>query len=121
MKTVEKNPAPKDADIEFFLNNVSVRLPEGFISFYKESNGAYITSEDSLTQLWPLTELIQLNEDYGVDEFAPEFFLFGGDGGGTAYAVEKLTGEIFEMPFIGMCKEEAVFIAETFDDFLKLR
>jgi hypothetical protein len=27
----------------------------------------------------------------------------------TAYAIERLTGNIFEMPFIGMPTEEAIF------------
>ncbi|MGJ1409065.1 hypothetical protein ACR78Z_05270 [Sphingobacterium thalpophilum] len=50
---------------------------------------------------------------------APEFFIFGSDGGDTAFAIERSTGAIFEMPFIGMSKEEAVFRSKTFTDFLE--
>lgn len=30
--------------------------------------------------LWPLTDLIQLNREYEVSLYAPEFFLFGSNG-----------------------------------------
>lgn len=48
----------------------------------------------------------------------PEFFIFGSDGGDTAFAIEITTGYIYEMQFICMSKEEAIFIAKTFFDFL---
>ncbi len=51
----------------------------------------------------------------------PNFFIFGSDGGDTAFAIEKSTGRIFEMPFIGMSREEAVLKSNTFDEFLKSR
>ena len=69
--------------------------------------------------LWPLTNLFKNNEEYEVHIYAPEFFIFGSDGGGTAYAIEKETGNIFEIPFIGMSKEEAIFLAKTFHEFLQ--
>lgn len=31
----------------------------------------------------------QLNKDYNVDLYAPEFFIIGSDGSNTAYAIEK--------------------------------
>jgi hypothetical protein len=65
--------------------------------------------------------MIQLNKDYEVETYAPEFFIFGSDGGDTAFTIEKSTGKIFEMPFIGMGKEEATFNASSFDEFLKSR
>lgn len=65
--------------------------------------------------------MIQLNKDYDIEIYAPEFFIFGSDGGYTAFTIEKSTGKIFEMPFIGMEKEGATFIASSFDEFLKSR
>ena len=114
----EKNDASGVNEVETFLNSITFKLPQGFIEFYKHSNGATINSEELYTSLWPLTDMIQLNLNYNVKEYAPDFFIFGSDGGDTAFAVEKNTGKIFEMPLIGMSKEEAVFIANTFDEFL---
>lgn len=121
MGIIDKNEAPKASEVEKFLNNISFSLPEGFIEFYKQTNGADISSDELYTTLWPLTDMIQLNRDYDVEEYAPEFFIFGSDGGDTAFVIEKSTGKIFEMPFIGMSKDEAVFKSNTFDEFLKSR
>jgi hypothetical protein len=68
--------------------------------------------------IWPLTELVKLNQDYQVEEYAPGFFIFGSDGGGESYCIEKETGYIYEMPFIGMSNQEASFKFETFTQFL---
>jgi hypothetical protein len=54
-----------------------------------------------------------------VEELAPGFFMFGSDGGDTAFAIEKSTGDIYEMPFIGMSKEEATFKNKTFTEFME--
>lgn len=121
MAPLEKNdPAPK-AYIVSFLSVSSFILPDELIAFYLETNGAQINTNNTYTLIWPIHELISLNEAYAVEEFAPEFFLIGSDGGDTAFAVEKDTGHIVELPFIGMSKEEAVVIASSFKDFIRQR
>jgi hypothetical protein len=121
MLNIERNNAPESKEIKVFLSNIAFNLPQEFIEFYKQSDGAMINSDELYTSLWSLTAMIQLNLDYNVKEYAPDFFIFGSDGGDTAFAIEKDTGKIFEMPFIGMSREEAVFIANTFDEFLLKR
>lgn len=119
MTTIDRNSAPSEQEVEEFLGQIDFPLPKGFIEFFKESNGAEISTDENYTLLWALTDMIQLNKDYSVEEYAPEFFIFGSDGGDTAYAVEKSTSYIYEMPFIGMSKEEAVFINKTFTEFIE--
>ncbi len=118
---IDKNKPPENDDLQSFLSKVNIVLPNGFIEFYKGANGGNITSENAYTILWPLTDLIKLNNNYNVDKYAPDFFIFGSDGGDTAFAIEKSTGHIFELPFIGMSKEEAIFINKNFDQFIELR
>lgn len=119
MVTIDKNNPPTSNEVESFLKAIGFSLPLGFIDFFKEANGADINSDTRFIVLWPLTNMIQLNEQHNVNEYAPEFFIFGSDGGDTAYAIEKGTSHIFEMPFIGMSKEESTFICKSFDDFIK--
>lgn len=121
VKMKNLNKPPKSDEVRLFLDSISFPLPEGFIEFYKQANGGDINSLDAYTVLWPLTEMIQLNYDYDVEEYAPGFFIFGSDGGDIAFAIEKSTGKVFEMPFIGMSKEEAVFKYDSFNKFLKSR
>ncbi|WP_286862463.1 MULTISPECIES: SMI1/KNR4 family protein [Sphingobacterium] len=119
MATIDRNIAPIKQEVENFLKQIDFKLPEGFIESFKDSNGADISSDENYIVLWALTDMIQLNRDYNVDEYAPDFFIFGSDGGGTAYAVKKSTSDIYEIPFIGMSNEEAVFKNKTFSEFIE--
>ena len=119
MATIDLNPPPTTNQIEAFLKEINFNLPSGFIEFFEKSNGADISSEEKYVILWALTDMIQLNKDYNVDEYAPGFFIFGSDGGDTSYTIERNTGDIYEMPFIGMSNEEAVFNSSTFTEFIE--
>lgn len=118
MATIDRNAAPTTEERETFLGKIDFKLPEGFLNFFKEANGAEISTDERYVVLWALTEMVQLNKEYNVEEYAPDFFIIGSDGGDTAFAIEKSTGDIYEMPFIGMSKEEAVFKNKTFTEFI---
>lgn len=115
---LNREPAPSKEEVNLFLNKVDFNLPEGYLEFMKESNGADITSNENYIFLWPMTDLFDLNLNYDVCCFASNFFLFGSDGGDTAYAIQKLSGKIYTIPFIGMSNQEASFLCNNFDDFL---
>jgi len=119
MATTNKKKAPTPDEIEVFLKHIDFKLPQGFIEFFKEANGADIDTDEKYVILWALTDMVQLNKDYRTEMYAPEFFIFGSDGGDTAFAIEKRTGDIYEMPFIGMSKEEAVFNSKSFTEFIE--
>jgi len=119
MATIERNTAPTREEIKAFLKQVNFNLPEGFIAFFREANGADISTDEKYIILWSLTDMMQLNKEYNVEMFAPEFFIFGSDGGDTAFAIERSTGYIYEMPFIGMSKEGALFKSKTFAGFIE--
>jgi hypothetical protein len=115
---IHKNNPLAESDLKAFLNLVDCKLPLGFIDFFRETNGADMETDNHYVILWPLTDMIGLNKDYKVDEYAPEFFIIGSDGGDTAYAIQKETGYIFELPFIGMANGEAVLKNQTFTEFV---
>jgi hypothetical protein len=119
MKKIEKNSPAEKENIERFLKAIDFTFPPSLIDFFKQSNGAKIYGTESFVVLWPITELVKINQDYQVEDNAPEFFLFGTDGGGEAYAIEKATGAIFMLPFIVMSKDDAIFMNETFSGFLE--
>jgi|GEM_PF-535044 hypothetical protein len=64
MATIDRNIAPIKQEVENFLKQIDFKLPEGFIEFFKDSNGADISSDENYIVLWALTEMIQLNIDY---------------------------------------------------------
>lgn len=115
----EKNAPPTAVEVEAFLRQVNFNLPQGFIDFFKKANGGDISTGEKYILLWALTDMVQLNKEYNVEEYAPGFFIFGSNGGDTAFTIEKSTGDIYEMPFIGMSKEEAVFKNKSFTKFIE--
>jgi len=115
---IKRNAPPSFKEIDDFLNHIQGKLPDGFIEFFSETNGAEIFREGSYIILWPLTDMIKLNQDYRVEEYAFDYFIFGSDGGDTAYCFKKNTGEIYDFSFIGMSNEDAIFMCETFTKFL---
>lgn len=119
MATIDKNTESTTDEIKTFLGQIDFNLPHGFIEFFKEANGADISTDEKYIVLWTLSEMTQLNKEYNVDEYAPDFFIFGSDGGATAFAIEKNTGRIYEIPFVGMSKEEAVFKSKSFTEFIE--
>lgn len=99
-----------------------VILPKQYIDFMLTANGAEgDVGDNSYLVLWSAEEIIELNKDYEVNEFAPGLLLFGSNGGMDAYAFDtrRESLPIIEVPFIGMGLEEVKDCGDTFLDFLK--
>jgi hypothetical protein len=111
--SVDKNPPPSLKDLEDFLNQIDLDLPNSFIQFYKESNGADIFTEDDFILLYNLDDMAAINKKRKMEEY----FIFGSNGSDTAYIIHRNTGFIYDVPFIGMSKEEARFLFKDFGDF----
>lgn len=75
-----KRLEPQNNEVEEFINKITFQLPKGFLDFFSQSNGATISGEEKYAILWPLTKILELNLDYNVEEYAPDFFIFGSDG-----------------------------------------
>lgn len=70
--------------------NLQIMLPEEYRQFMTKHNGAEgAIGEKNYLVIWPVEEIVELNEAYGVSEFTPSLVYFGSDGGGTAYAFDK--------------------------------
>ncbi len=101
---------------------LNVQFPLDYRLFIEEFNGAEgeIGSNAYIT-LWSLEDIIELNEAYEVNEFAPGLILIGSDGGDTAYAFDNryASKPIVKVPFIDMELEEVKICANTFEEFLE--
>lgn len=63
--------------------------------------------------LWSLAEIPGNNSDIAIEEYAPGFVAFGGDGGGEVLAFDSL-GAVFLLPLVGMEPQYATRVAESF-------
>lgn len=98
-----------------------VRLPDEYILFMLQSNGAEGMISKSYLSIWPIERLVQANKEYEVDIYTPGLIYFGSDGGGMAYAFDYRSDriKIVEFPFESIYIEDAKTCAESFNDFLQ--
>jgi len=91
--------------IEEVEKELKIKFPPDYIDFMLKTNGGEGNiGEESYLRLWKIEVLIESNEDYLVNEFAPGLLIIGSDGGGTAYGYDfrEEFPKLIEVDFIGM-------------------
>ena len=86
----------------------------------KEWNVLLPIGDMGYLSIWPIDEIVELNQEYAVDEFLPGIKYFGSDGADIAYGFEFDEDEILiiEIPFDSVRKSDAKKYSESFFDFL---
>lgn len=94
-------------------------LPNDYKEIVKVLNGFEGSISNSYIVFWSVNELIELNEGYGVNDFAPGIFLFGSDGGNQAYGFDVRDDEmrIITIPFIVMDIDDIEICGEDMNEF----
>ena len=83
----------------------------------KEFLFAEMNNDTGWFQLWPIEDVLQLNESYQVEQFHPNYFGFGSSGGGVMFAFKRNASEsstVFGIPFDSIDANDIVVVAETF-------
>jgi len=65
--------------------------------------------------LWAIEDLAKNNVDIQIEEYAPGYLAFAGNGGGEVLAFDH-SGMVFMLPMIGMKADQAVKIADSFTE-----
>lgn len=119
----EKEPPARPDVIQLTITKLGVHLPEDYITLLGYSNGGEgeLGVEPGWFYLWSVEELLEYNKGYNVEESVPGFLGFGSNGGGEMLAFD-MRGEkpwnVVMIPFIGMQVEEAILIADDFNEFV---
>jgi hypothetical protein len=94
-------------------------LRRDYFEFLSRHNGAEgFLGTDRYIVLWSDLQLRELNEAYGVEDFAPSVLLIGTDGGDTAYGIDDATGRYVSVPIVGMSREALKDEGASFEEFL---
>lgn len=88
-KGLRKGSSISQADFIEDTEKMDFPLPDDYSEFIKCSNGAEGFIGSNFLRLWKVEDLDTVNADYSVDECAPGYFVFGSNGGGSAYAFDK--------------------------------
>lgn len=120
----EREPRGGSEVIQAFMTELGVQLPEDYITLLCYSNGGEgeLGVEPGWFYLWSVEELLKFTKGYNVEESVPGFFGFGSNGGGEMLAFD-MRGEkpwnVVMIPFIGMQADEAILIADNFNEFVR--
>ena len=95
--------------LEFITKILTLWFKEGY------SEGE-LTIEPEWYVLWEPSELEEINQDYKIDQYAPGFTSFGGNGGGELFVINE-NKEVFYLPTIGMNAESTIKIAGSLEEF----
>ena len=115
------NPPVVESKVKKVETELGINFPKDFIEFISNSNGAEGSIGENYLILWSIEDIIELNEAYGVNDFAKGLVLFGSDGGDTAFAFDTRTNETLNVtvPFIGMDLEDITTCSNSFNGFLQ--
>lgn len=115
----EKNHPIELVKIQEVVKAINLDLPSDYLEIFSFMNGGEGFIGDNYCRLYPLDELVSLNESFSVKEFAPEIFIFGSNGGGEAFAFDtaKSPYAIVRIPFIPMDLDFIDLIGKTVGEF----
>lgn len=124
-KLINKMDLNLPAIVDFLKDSeakLGIKFPDQYKEFMLESNGSEgNVGTSSYLVIWPIEIIVQLNEEYAVNEFTLGLVYFGSDGGGMAYAFDNRVKEtsIVEIPFESIDIEDAKICGNTFIEFLQ--
>ena len=121
LKEFEREPPAGEDAIEKAQDALGFRFPAEYADFLRMSNGGEgFLGPERYLMLWPVEELAESNQDYEVDAMAPGLVLFGSSGGGTAYAFERGSGAIVDLPITPLEGSRRRTLAAGFVEFLSV-
>lgn len=109
---------------EIAIKNVeevlSINFPQEYYDFLLTSNGGEGVVGQSYLVLWKIEDLVELNDAYDINEFAPGLLIIGSDGGNIAYCIDirDINKSFVQVPFIGMDLSEVQGCSDGFKGFL---
>lgn len=118
-QSFQPNPPATKEVLASLIAALPKPLPDSYLVFLARSNGGEGFIGERYVWLWRAEELMKNHIGYKVAEFLPNFFFFGTDGDGDAYAFDTSRGDstVYDVPFIGM-PTDARPIADSFEALL---
>ena len=102
-KKMIKEPGAQADALNKMASGLNFKLPGDYLEFMEISNGGEgFIGENSYLSLWKIENLVDWNNKYDVHTYAPGYFIFASDGGGTAYAFSKTNSFIYHIEKISI-------------------
>jgi hypothetical protein len=120
LKGWELNAGASESSVRDAASSLGHGLPSDYVSFLHDHNGGEGVIGVNYLILWKAEELSAFNHEYEVERYAPGLLLFGSDGGGEGYGFDTCDEAmpVVRVPFIGMERRYAAFVAPDFTGLL---
>lgn len=121
IRDMDKEQPTTAEKIEAVEKKMGIVFPNEYKEIMLYSNGMEgPIGEEGYLCIWPIEEIIPLNEEYSVSEFTPGIVYFGSDGGDVAYGFDYNHEEVLviEIPFMSIHIEDEKIYSTSFYDFL---
>ena len=99
----------------------NINLPNEYKQLLLFSNGVEgPIGKTGYLSIWPINELVELNQEYAVDEFLPGIKYFGSDGADIAYGFKFYESEtlVIEIPFDSIEENDAKKYSNSLFEFI---
>ena len=93
---------------------LGIEWPSDYVALVAAHNGAEGDIGTFGLVLTPVEELVEVNK-HEVMQFFPGLVMIGGDGGGEALAIDRRSGEVLLVPWIG-AQEDWLVLGPTLTD-----
>ena len=119
-RNMSYRPAASDSAIASLQQLLNFELPSQYVDFTRAANGADGQVGSHYLVLLPVEEIGTHNDELNVSELAPGLVIFADNGSGEAYAFDTASKDypIVNVPYVGMSREDARFVAPTLVEFL---
>lgn len=101
---------------------IGFELPSVYINLMNDFNGGEgAIGENSWLCLFPMEDLIEINNDYALlMQQIPDYFLFGKDAADTGYAFHKIKQTVHSFGLMSNFKTDSIdFCGNSFLDFIE--
>ncbi|HWD94669.1 MAG TPA: SMI1/KNR4 family protein [Verrucomicrobiae bacterium] len=95
-----------------------MKLPDDFVAYLQSElpKCGELSDFPLWFEIWPEEEIEQANKDIQIEQYAPGFYGFAGDGAGEMYAFGP-DGGVYALPLIGMEPKVAKPLAASWTEF----
>lgn len=111
-----------DEEIESMRKASPIEIPSEYIEIIKTASEIEISVMDErYITIWGAAGCVEMNEAYQIQEYIPDSWAIGDDGGGNA--ILYMTGAkgkgVYAVSFGDLCVEDAYYLSPSLSDFFK--
>ena len=94
-------------------------IPQEYLKFREDLEDGEVQNKFNYLYFYSLHELEEIHEDTLAEKLIPSYTIFCTDSNGTVLAFQNNTHKIYAFELIGMSEIDAVFVSNSFEEFIK--